>query len=150
MSCFQTQRHFISLPSLIEMLCLSKIIFVFACLASACCQGIFSIPIMFVFRLYNISFCIRLFNYGRHTTAVQENNKEIFTMWVKYMKRNTIFLFSSLLLSQKFPPGDRQKRSSQSIAMCISWFGSSFILNWLWIQIETFPNSLESFKPPKT
>lgn len=71
-------------------------------------------------------------------------------MWVKYMKRNTVFLFSSLLLSQKFPPGDRQKRSSQPIAKCISWFGSSFILNWLWIQIETFPNSLEFFKPPKT
>lgn len=112
MSCFQTQRHFISLLSLIEMLCLGKIIFVFVCSTSACCQGFFSISIMFVFRLYNISFCIRLFNYGRHTTAVQENNKGIFTMWVKYMKRNIIFLFSSLLLSQKFPPGNRQKRSS--------------------------------------
>lgn len=136
---------------LIEMLCLSKINFS-VCLFNFCLlPGIFfSIPIMFVFRLYNISFCIRLFNYGRHTTAVQENNKEIFTMWVKYMKRNTIFLFSSLLLSQNFPPGDRQKRSSQSIAMCISWFGSSFILNLMWIQIETFPSSLESFKPPKT
>lgn len=121
------------------------------CLFNFCLlPGIFFNTHYFVFRLYNISFCIRLFNYGRHTTAVQENNKEIFTMWVKYMKRNTIFLFSSLLLSQNFPPGDRQKRSSQSIAMCISWFGSSFILNLLWIQIETFPSSLESFKPPKT
>lgn len=150
MPCFPTQRHSIYLLPLIEMLCLGKIIFVFVCLTSGCCQGFFSIPIMFVFRLYNISFCIRLFNYSRRTTAIQDNSKEIFTMWVKYMKRNIIFLFSSLLLCQKFSPGSRQRRSSQSIAMCISWFGSSFILNWLWMQIETLPNSLESFKPPKT
>lgn len=150
MPCFPTQRHFIYLPPLIEMLCRGKIISVFICLTSGCCQGFFSILIMFVFRLYNISFCIRLFNYSRHTTAIQDNSKEIFTTWVKYMNRNVIFLFSSLLLRQKLPQGNRQRRSLESIALCISWFGSSFILNWLWMQIETLPNSLESFKPPKT
>lgn len=76
---------------------------------------------MLVFRLYNISFCIRLFNYGRHTTTIQDNSKEIFTLWVKYMKRNITFHFNSLLLCQKFPPGNRQRRSSQSTAVRISW-----------------------------
>lgn len=74
---------------------------------------------MFVFRLYNISFCIRLFNYGKHTTAVQDNSREIFTMWVKYMKRNIIFLFSILLLCQNFPPGETDKGDPYSLSQCI-------------------------------
>lgn len=38
---------------------------------------VFSISIMFAFRLRDVSFCIRLFNYSRHTAAIQDNSKEI-------------------------------------------------------------------------
>lgn len=72
---------------------------------------------MSVFRLYNISFCIRLFNYGRHTTAMQDNNKEAFTMRAECMKRNTIFLLRNVV--PDFYSRSRKRTSLQSISIYI-------------------------------